>query len=68
MDKKDPKKTVLEMGARLDHSEARRLLVTAGISPSTADKLLYGTYEHKVGPLAAAAIQRAYRAFKRAAA
>lgn len=45
-------------------SEARRLLVVAGISPYTANSLTRGVYASGIGPLVGRAIREAVEAFK----
>lgn len=68
MSRKDPKEEALELANQVGKPEARRLLVVAGISPHTADKLISGRYTSEVGLLVGAAIQRAIEAAKSGAA
>lgn len=58
------KRAVLDLGQRIGKSEARRLLVVAGASPHTADKLLRGVYPSEIGHLLGDAIGRAIEAAK----
>lgn len=64
---KDWKKNVKDMAKRVGKSEAKRQLVVAGVSTSTADKLIRDVYPSEVGPLLGAAIQRAIEASKQQA-
>lgn len=59
---KDPKKTVKEIIQLVGKPKAEKLLIGADVSPSTAGKLVRGTYESEVGALVAAAIERAREA------
>lgn len=61
------KAQVKAWATQIGKSEARRLLVVAGVSPHTADKLIGGRYPSEVGLLMGAAIERAIEASKQAA-
>lgn len=63
---KDPKRVVEEMVQLIGQRRAERLLIAQEISPSLAGKLARGTYESEVGPLIAAAIERARTAASQA--
>ena len=66
MKKTDLKKAVLDLSKRIGKSEALRLLVVAGASPHTAEKLLRGVYPSQIGHLLGDAIGRALEAEKAA--
>jgi hypothetical protein len=59
---KDPKVTVREMIGLVGKTMTERLLIKQDVSPSTAGKLVRGTYNSEVGILIAAAIERARKA------
>ena len=61
------KQAAMDLAKRVGKPEARRLLVVAGISPHTADKLISGRYTSEVGLLVGAAINRAVEAAKQLA-
>lgn len=67
MANKNLKKDIADLAKRVGKPEARRLLVVAGISPHTADKLIGERYPSEVGILVGAAIQRAIEASKQEA-
>lgn len=56
---KDPKDVVQEIVQLVGKPKAERLLIIADVSPSTAARLVRGTYESEVGTLVAAAIEKA---------
>lgn len=58
MDDKALKKTLKTLVKKVGIVEARRLLVIAGVSPSTADKLVGNRYPSEVGRLLGATITR----------
>jgi hypothetical protein len=64
---KDPKVLVKEIASRVGKHGARKLLVDAGISTSTADKLVGDRYASEVKELTRQAILRAHEACKKAA-
>lgn len=64
---KDPKKLIKELSAQVGRPEAKRLLVSEGISISTADKLVRDVYKNDVGLLIQDAIRRAIEASKQRA-
>ncbi len=61
---KDPKKLIKELASQVGRPEAKRLLVTEGISVSVADKLVRDVYKSDVGLLVQDAISRAIKAAK----
>jgi hypothetical protein len=61
---KDPKKVVQELVRLVGKPRAERLLIEADVSPSTAGKLVRGTYASEVGLLIASAIEKAKEAAK----
>lgn len=64
---KDLKQAVSELAKRVGKPEARKQLVSAGISLSTAEKLIRETYPSEIGSLLANAISRAIEASKQRA-
>lgn len=67
MSSNELKRKTIEFAKRVGKPEARRLLVVAGISPHTADKIIGGRYPSEIGILLGAAIQRVIEASKQAA-
>lgn len=64
---KDVKKLALEIADRVGKHEARKLLVEAGISTSTAEKLVRNVYASEIKELTRQAILKAYEAHKKIA-
>lgn len=56
---RNAKTTVSEIIRLVGKSEAERLLIAAEVSPSTAGKLVRGTYLSEVGRFIAGAIEKA---------
>lgn len=56
---KDPKDLVKEIVSKVGKPKAERILIACDVSPSTAGKLVRGTYASEVGALVAAAIAKA---------
>lgn len=56
---KDPKDIVKEIVKLVGPRKAERFLIIAEASPSTAGKLVRGTYDREIGDLLAGAIRRA---------
>lgn len=56
---KDPKEVVREMIGLVGKTRTERLLITAEVAPSTAGKLVRGTYDHVVGEFVAERIAKA---------
>lgn len=59
---KDPKKLIKQLTSQVGKPEAKRLLISEGISISTADKLVREVYKNEVGLLIRAAVLRAVKA------
>jgi hypothetical protein len=57
--KQDLKQIVLEMASRVGKLKAHELLLSEKVAPSTATKLLRGSYPSEIGELLGAAILRA---------
>ena len=64
---KDYKKLAFDMGERLGTAKAHSLLTGQGVSPSTATKLLAGSYPSEIGLLLGSAVVRAERASRKQA-
>jgi hypothetical protein len=67
MTSNDLKKLIRDMAIRVGRTEALRLLVVAGVSPHTADRLSRDAYQSQIGNLLGKAIKEAVKASKREA-